>query len=115
MINYNYLSENIQDALDYIIEDLPDLLENNKNSEILLRENLEPRVIELLSDNCLIEKILKRKKTTSIYLLLSEEYGEREGELKEVKITLRFDEEGNYVSHKSYGVVFERDFEFYVY
>lgn len=109
MLNYNYLSEDIRDFFDYVEDDMC-----SKKDGYVLRDDIEPLIIDTISDLAVILRILRRKNTTSIIMLLSEEFGDREGEIKEVKLTVRF-EEGKYLSHVFYGITFERDFEYYSY
>lgn len=110
MINAYNLDDNLFNIMEYIeiyIDDLKEMpiYTSNKNQLLISKDKLENNLDNFYKENGINFKKIKRKKTTSYVFNIEEE---------EVKITIRYTEDGNYRNHKFVNFTFNRDFEFYV-
>lgn len=109
---YKY-SDEVQDALESVqlyVGKKEDESEDLGVPLLIEREGLEEYVRAKFMVADLEYRVIRRKKTTSFVTKLAN----GAGELEDVKVTIRYDDEGKYVDFKLVNVTFDRDLDFYV-
>jgi hypothetical protein len=110
MIQAYLLEDDLFNALEYIeifLDDKKDMsvYKYNKLELIITREELENSLERFYENTNLTFEKIRRKKTTSYIFNINNE---------KIKLTIRYNEFGNYRSHKYLNLTFKRDLEFYL-